>query len=116
MTAVERLDLSAHERLMAARMEDPEFRAEYERTRREVELIDSIIRSLDSHRTKQGLSKAELARRVGRNPSSIRRLFTQETNPELKLVVSMLDALGLELSVVEQPKSGSRSRRATSAA
>jgi ribosome-binding protein aMBF1 (putative translation factor) len=110
MVAVDSLDLGAHERLMAARMEDAEFRAEYQRTRREVERIDVIIRALDARREQQGLSKAELARRIGRNPSSIRRLFTQETNPELKLVVSMLDALGLELSVVEQspPRGSSR--------
>ncbi len=40
------------------------------------------------------MSKAELARRVGRNPASIRRLFTAEqARPELPLIISIANAL-----------------------
>lgn len=100
-----RLDTSYHKRMIAARMDDPEFRAEYARARREIDQVDSVIRQLDELREASGLSKAELARNIGRDPSSIRRLFTAASNPELLLVASIADDLGAELKVV------SRSRR-----
>jgi ribosome-binding protein aMBF1 (putative translation factor) len=105
-----RLDTSAHKRLMAARMEDAEFRAEYEQSRREIALIDSVIHQLDDLREQAGLSKADLARMVGRNPSSIRRLFTQQSNPELALVAALTAALGGELKVVA-PKQSAKKKR-----
>lgn len=108
-----RLDTSYHERMLAARMDDPEFRAEYERARREIEQVDSVIRQLDELREQAGLTKAELARHIGRDPSSIRRLFTAKSNPELLLVASIAADLGAEVRVVpRKPKSGSRRRTA----
>ena len=103
-----RLDTSYHKRMMAARMDDPAFRAEYERARREIDQVDSVIRQLDELREAAGLSKAELARHIGRDPSSIRRLFTAESNPELLLVASIAEDLGAEVRVV--PRSGRRAR------
>lgn len=107
-----RLDTSYHKRMIAGRMDDPEFRAEYERVRREIDQVDSVIRQLDELREAAGLSKAELARHIGRDPSSIRRLFTAESNPELLLVASIAEDLGAEVRVV--PRSSGR-RRQTSA-
>lgn len=107
-----RLDTSYHKRMIATRMDDPEFRAEYERARREIDQVDSVIRQLDELREAAGLSKAELARHIGRDPSSIRRLFTAESNPELLLVASIAEDLGAEVRVV--PRS-SGPRRQTSA-
>lgn len=95
-----RLDTSYHKRMIAARMDDPEFRAEYERARGEIDQVDSVIRQLDELREAAGLSKAELARHIGRDPSSIRRLFTAESNPELLLVASIAEDLGAEVRVV----------------
>ncbi len=47
-----------------------------------------------------GMSKTELARRVGVNPSAMRRLLTAETaNPTLKTMLGLFDALGLEVSL-----------------
>jgi len=103
-----RLDTSYHKRMIAARMDDPEFQAEYERARREIDQVDSVIRQLDELREAAGLSKAELARHIGRDPSSIRRLFTAESNPELLLVASIAEDLGAEVRVV--PRSGRRRR------
>ncbi len=51
--------------------------------------MDAVIRQLDELREKAGLTKAELARHIGRDPSSIRRLFTARSNPELRLVASI---------------------------
>lgn len=99
-----RLDTSYHKRMIASRMEDPEFRAEYERARREIDQVDSVIRQLDALREAAGLSKAELARHIGRDPSSIRRLFTAESNPELLLVASIAEDLGAEVRVVPRTR------------
>jgi ribosome-binding protein aMBF1 (putative translation factor) len=102
-------DTSYHKRMLASRMENPEFRAEYARARREIDQVDSVVRQLDELREAAGLSKAELARRIGRDPSSIRRLFTAQANPELLLVASIAEDLGAEVRVV--PRSTGRRRK-----
>ena len=108
-----RLDTSYHKRMLAARMEDSEFREEYERARREIDQVDSVIRQLDELREEAGLTKAELARHIGRDPSSIRRLFTAKGNPELLLVASIAEDLGAEIRIVPRTrKSISRRRNA----
>ena len=95
------LDTSLHERRLAQRMRDPEFSEAYERAVREIAQTDQVIRELDSLRADLGISKAELARRIGRNASSIRRLFTaSHARPELPLVAAIADALGAEVRVV----------------
>ena len=95
-----------HERRMAERMRDPEFRSEYERARSEIDLIDSVVRSLDDLRERKGTSKTDLARRIGRNPSSIRRLFTAKSNPELRLVVQIANDLDADIVVVPRKQAG----------
>jgi ribosome-binding protein aMBF1 (putative translation factor) len=110
------LDVGLHERRRAQRMQD-------ERTARELAQTDAVIRELDSLRAALGMSKAELARRVNRNASSVRRLFTaSQTRPELPLIVALADALGAELRVVprasgtrQATRDGSRQRRVTAA-
>jgi ribosome-binding protein aMBF1 (putative translation factor) len=104
-----RSDTSYHKRMLASRMENPEFRAEYARARREIDQVDSVVRQLDELREAAGLSKAELARRIGRDPSSIRRLFTAQANPELLLVASIAEDLGAEVRIV--PRSTGRRRK-----
>ena len=95
------LDVGLHARRRERRMQDPEYRAACERAAREVAQIDAVIRQLDALRADLGISKAELARRVNRNASSVRRLFTaSQVRPELPLIVALADALGAELRVV----------------
>jgi DNA-binding phage protein len=88
-------------------MEDPEFRAEFERASREIQAIDAIVNTLDSLRATQGMTKADLAREIGKNPASVRRLLTAQSNPELRTVVALADALDADLVIVP------RSRRLT---
>lgn len=99
-----------HRRRVAAEMEDPEFRAEYERTRRELPQVNSVMRAIDRLRGEAGWSKAELARQIGKNDASIRRLFTAEVNPELRTVAAMAAALDAEIQIV--PRRSRRVRRA----
>ena len=86
------------------------FRAEFERQSREIAQIDAIVNQLDSLREQHGLSKAELARLIDKNPASIRRLLTAPVNPELRTLVAIADALGAEVRVV--PRKPARAPRA----
>jgi|SRR6202140_2224771 len=106
-------DSGFHERRKAERMRDTEFRSEYERARSEIDLIDSVVRSLDELREHKGTSKTDLARRIGRNPSSIRRLFTAQSNPELRLVVQIANDLDADIVVVPRKKTPARQLRGT---
>lgn len=101
MTQPKTLDTTLHDRRRAQRMRDPEYRAAYERSAREIQQTDEVVRALDALRVDLGMSKAELARRIGRNASSIRRLFTASSaRPELPLIAAIADALGAEVRVV----------------
>jgi DNA-binding phage protein len=91
---------SFHDRLLAHRIKDPEFRAEFERRSREIKAIDAIVNELDSLRTIRGMTKADLAREIGKNPASVRRLFTAPANPELRTVVAMAEALDADVVIV----------------
>jgi DNA-binding phage protein len=93
--------MSASERWLAKKMESPAFRAEFEQSRRETDAVDGLIRIMDERRDSLGISKTELARRVGHNEAAVRRLLTAGGNPTLATVVEILTALGLVLKVEE---------------
>ena len=106
------LNVSLHERRRDRRMQDPQYRAAYEQAARELAQTDAVIRQLDSLRADLGISKAELARRVNRNASSVRRLFTaSQVRPELPLIAALADALGAELRVVPRSTEARRAVR-----
>lgn len=106
------LDTTYYARRRHGWLADAEARAEYERARREIEQIDAVIRSLDQLRVDAGMSKAELARRVGRNPASIRRLFTAEkARPELPLIVSIANALDASVEITPRSQRTTRKPR-----
>ena len=100
------LDTGHYGRRRAQELRDPEFEAEYLRAREEIAQVDGIMRQLDSLRAESGVSKAELARLIGRNPATVRRLFTAEVNPELKTIAAIASALGarLEVTTEKQPQ------------
>ncbi len=104
------IDTGYRERRLAERLRDPVFRAEYERAQRQIAQVDSVMRVLDELRVEAGMSKAQLAREIGKNPASVRRLFTSEVNPELKTVVAMAEALGADV-VVRRPRRARSARR-----
>ncbi len=112
MARQDKTDTTYHDRRLERRLEDPEFRAEFERQRREIAQIDSVVRQLDELREQAGMSKAELARAIGKEPSTIRRFFTADVSPELKTVAAVADALGAEVKVVASKKRARRSKAA----
>jgi DNA-binding XRE family transcriptional regulator len=110
------LDTSYYEKRRQDWLADEDTRAEYERARSEIEQIDAVIRSLDELREDAGMSKAELARRVGRNPASIRRLFTAEqARPELPLIISIANALDASIEIKRRPRRSDGKRAAVQA-
>jgi len=95
------IDTGYHDRRLARRLEeDPEFREEFECQRREIAAIDAIVNELDALREQHGMSKAELARTIDKNPAAIRRLLTASGNPELRTVVAIAHVLGAEVKIV----------------
>lgn len=94
---------SFHSRFLAEQLEDRDFRDQFERERREIEAVDAIVSALDGLRDERGLSKAELARQIGKNPASVRRTLTAPGNPELRTLIAMADALGAEIKIVRRP-------------
>jgi ribosome-binding protein aMBF1 (putative translation factor) len=94
------LDTSYHDRRHTERMQDAEYRREYERARAQIEQVDAVMRQLDELRMQVGLSKAELARLIGKNPAALRRLFSAEVNPELRTVAALASALDAEIRIV----------------
>lgn len=86
-------------------LSNPEFRKEYESAKKSIEIIDSLINSLDAAREAAGFNKAELARKIGANPTIIRRLFSSGNhNPTLSTVAQIASVLELEVVVRPVPK------------
>jgi DNA-binding phage protein len=103
---------SYHDRRLADHLRDPEFRAEFEKASREIKAIDAIVNELDGLRKAHGMTKAELAREIGKNPASVRRLLTARANPELRTIVAMADALDADVVIVPRSRSGRRNTTA----
>lgn len=88
---------------LATKLRDPEFAREYELASVRVTTVDAIINALDDARRAAGLSKAALARAIGAEPATIRRLFTAgASNPTLGTIATVAAALGLR--VVVEPR------------
>lgn len=105
------LDTGHYRRRRAAELRDPAFRTAYERARIEIAQVDRVMRQLDALREASGMTKAELAHLIGRNPSTVRRLFTAEVNPELKTVAAIASVLGARLEVTPGEKPAARTRK-----
>ena len=79
---------------------DPEFARAYAAESARIEAIDSIINALDEARGTEKLSKAALARAIGSDPSSVRRLLSSESvNPTLSTVAEVAAALGMNVTL-----------------
>jgi len=81
-------------------LEDPEFLREYVTESIRVATIDAVINALDEARVSAGLSKADLARAIGTEPATVRRLFSSHNaNPTLGTLAEVAAVLGLRISV-----------------
>lgn len=87
------------ERMRAEIDADPVRRERAAAFRRQIDMVDELMLSIDDRRIELGMSKAELARRVDRDASSIRRLFTSGGNPEITLVAALAEAVGMRIAL-----------------
>ena len=71
-----------------------------------------MVNELDSLRATRSITKADLAREIGKHPASVRRLFTAPAIPELRTVVAMADALDADVVIVPRLPLGERTKRA----
>lgn len=79
---------------------DPEFARAYAAEAARIEAIDSIINALDTARHTENLSKAALARAIGADPSTVRRLLSSESvNPTLSTIAEVAAALGMKVTL-----------------
>ena len=76
-------------------MEDPEFRAEYEKADVEFAVLESLIRA----RTNAKLSQAEVARRIGTTQSAIARLEAGGVSPSIATLRRYAEATGAKLEI-----------------
>jgi ribosome-binding protein aMBF1 (putative translation factor) len=81
-----------HERHM---QEDPEYAAEYERTRFANEVAIMVLR----YRSEHGLSQSALARMLGTRQPNIARLESGEHEPSLATLARLSAVLGLDVSI-----------------
>jgi ribosome-binding protein aMBF1 (putative translation factor) len=92
------------EQIRAGALADPATRERYDQTRRAFTVTRTILQAIEDERERTGLTKADLAQRVGLQPSAVRRLLTAGTsNPTLRTVTELLDAVGLELTLRRRP-------------
>ena len=93
------------------------FASEYTAARREIDSIDALVRALDSARDRAGLTKAELAKRVGMAPEVVRRLFTAtEPNPTIATFMKLASAVDCSLGLVPRVHARRAARRSTARA
>lgn len=95
--------MSKLDRMIADRKAaSPEFADAFDRAKREIQATNEFMEAMADILEQRGLSKAELARRIDRNPSAVRKLFLDGANPTLDTALQVLHALGLEMVVTEQ--------------
>jgi DNA-binding phage protein len=95
---------TAFDRDLEEQIKDPEFAREYHAARAEIATVDkatnAFLRGLDKARIKRGLSKAELARRIGAEPAVVRRLLSIEgQNPTLTTLLKIAATLRMEMEL-----------------
>ncbi len=88
------------EKMLEQGLADEDFRREFDLYTAEIETVDGVINALDDARIELGMSKAELARRIGMQPAAVRRLLGRgRINPTLATVAKAAHGLGLRIRI-----------------
>lgn len=96
-------ELRKHEDIVAADMENPEYRAEWERTRFAHEVAMKVIQ----YRVDHTLTQAELARQLGMRQPHVARLEAGEHEPSLTTLRRLAQRLGVSFHIEITPASAS---------
>ena len=82
-------------------MQDPESARRFAAELARIRAIDEAVNSLAEQIEALGLTKAEVARAIGAEPSTVRRLLSASTrNPTVGTVGEMAAALGMKMVFV----------------
>lgn len=88
-------ELSTAQQIHERDLADPDYRAEYERTRFANEVAIRVLR----YRTEHGLTQTAFGRMVGMRQPHVARLEAGEHEPSLSTLVRISAALGLDFTV-----------------
>jgi DNA-binding phage protein len=104
--------MGAFDAYLEDQLQDPSFREAFDRYSAEISAIDEFVRALDRRREECGISKADLARAMGKEPATVRKLFSDEAaNPTLRTVLACAEALGLEVQLTPRRPAGKATGR-----
>lgn len=84
-------------------MQDPEYRAEWERTALAREVSELLV----GYRVKHDISQTELAKRLGTGQAKVSRLEAGEHTPNLQTLKKIATVLEIDLTIVLHPGKGS---------
>ncbi len=94
-------DMPTQAEVLAQEMEDPAFRAEWERTA----LAHQVALAIIGYRTEHGLSQRQLAEQLGWKQPAVARLELGEFNPSFATLRTLSARLGLALALDITPTS-----------
>lgn len=97
-----------HERLLEQELEDPAFRAEWERTALARAVATEVVR----YRGKYGLTQRALAEQLEMKQPQVARLEGGEHNPSVETLARLAVVMGIEINIDIRP-SGRRPRLTT---
>ncbi len=81
------------------RLQDPEFKAEYDALEPEF----SLIRAMLDARREAGLTQKQLSERTGISQSDISKFETGNGNPSLKTLQRLAAGMGMKVKIEFQP-------------
>ena len=93
--------------LLRKKLKDPAFAARYEQEA----VVADVLKGLADEMEIQGVSRAELSRRLGMTRAAVTKFFSGERSPQLRTVVKFAQALDLRVHI-ELRRKGARPTRA----
>jgi len=92
---------SAFELILGNQLKDDAFKKAFQKQLRLHKSEQQLLAALDAARTRQNVTKSELARRTGTQLPAVSRLFRRSVpaNPRLGTLLEVIDALDLRVNV-----------------
>jgi transcriptional regulator with XRE-family HTH domain len=92
-------ELKTNDEILQEELQDPEFRAEWERTA----LARAVALAVVRYRGDRGLSQRNLAERLGMKQPQVARLELGEVNPSMETLMRVSAQLGIEFTIDVRP-------------
>jgi transcriptional regulator with XRE-family HTH domain len=92
-------ELKTNDEILQEELQDPEFRAEWERTA----LARAVALAIVRYRGDHGLSQRDLAERLRMKQPQVARLELGEVNPSMETLMRVSGQLGIEFTIDVRP-------------